>query len=73
MSSFREAMRRVITGDDQDGRSVVIIDGGPSPRSAASTIVDLSGDFGRRWHIQREGAIPATDIAKALGEEAQSA
>jgi hypothetical protein len=28
--SFREAMRRVITGDNADGRSVVILDGGPS-------------------------------------------
>ena len=30
MSEFREAMRRVITGDDASGQSVVIIDGGPS-------------------------------------------
>jgi len=30
MSAFREAMRRVITGDDADGKSVIIIDGGPS-------------------------------------------
>jgi hypothetical protein len=30
MSDFREAMRRVITGDDASGKSVVIIDGGPS-------------------------------------------
>ena len=30
MSDFREAMRRVITGDDASGQSVVIIDGGPS-------------------------------------------
>ncbi|HEY3719227.1 MAG TPA: hypothetical protein VGL41_03710, partial [Roseiarcus sp.] len=28
--SFREAMRRVITGDTPEGKSVVIIDGGPS-------------------------------------------
>jgi hypothetical protein len=28
--SFREAMRRVITGDAPDGKSVIIIDGGPS-------------------------------------------
>jgi L-threonylcarbamoyladenylate synthase len=50
----------------------VIIDGGPSPHQVASTIVNLSGDNGT-WHIQREGAIPAHDIAKALGEGAQSA
>src|SRR5437763_971422 len=30
MSDFSEAMRRVITGDDASGQSVVIIDGGPS-------------------------------------------
>ena len=28
--SFREAMRRVITGDTPEGKSVVVIDGGPS-------------------------------------------
>ena len=30
MSAFKDAMRRVITGDDATGRSVVIIDGDPS-------------------------------------------
>jgi hypothetical protein len=30
MSAFKDAMRRVITGDDAEGKSVVIIDGGPS-------------------------------------------
>ena len=30
MTSFADAMRRVITGDNADGQSVVIIDGGPS-------------------------------------------
>jgi quercetin dioxygenase-like cupin family protein len=30
MSSFTDAMRRVVTGDDASGQSVVIIDGGPS-------------------------------------------
>ncbi|HLZ84267.1 MAG TPA: hypothetical protein VKQ54_11930 [Caulobacteraceae bacterium] len=30
MSAFKDAMRRVITGDDATGKSVVIIDGGPS-------------------------------------------
>jgi hypothetical protein len=32
--SFQEAMRRVITGDGADGKSVVIIDGGPSSQVA---------------------------------------
>ncbi len=30
MSAFSEAMRRVITGNDADGKSVIIVDGGPS-------------------------------------------
>jgi hypothetical protein len=42
MSSFRDAMRRVITGDDAEGRSVVIIDGGPSSETGAP---DLGGLF----------------------------
>jgi L-threonylcarbamoyladenylate synthase len=54
-------------------RLTVIIDGGPSPRAVPSTIVDLSGDYGRPWHIQREGAIPAQEIVRALGGEALSA
>jgi len=42
MSDFREAMRRVITGDDASGQSVVIIDGGPSSEIGAP---DLGGLF----------------------------
>ena len=42
MSAFSEAMRRVITGDDAGGQSVVIIDGGPS---SASGQPDLGGLF----------------------------
>ena len=30
MTNFADAMRRVITGDNADGKSVIIIDGGPS-------------------------------------------
>jgi hypothetical protein len=30
MSKFRDTMRRVITGDNARGQSVIIIDGGPS-------------------------------------------
>lgn len=42
MSGFRDAMRRVITGDDAGGQSVVILDGGPS---AFSGDPDLGGLF----------------------------
>ncbi|MBC7521785.1 MAG: hypothetical protein H7268_11925, partial [Sandarakinorhabdus sp.] len=30
MTNFRDAMRRVITGDNAAGQSVIILDGGPS-------------------------------------------
>ncbi|HLY05098.1 MAG TPA: hypothetical protein VKR31_05070 [Rhizomicrobium sp.] len=42
MSSFQDALRRVITGDNQDGKSVVIIDGGPSSHTGSP---DLGGLF----------------------------
>jgi hypothetical protein len=42
MSSFKDAMRRVITGDDAGGQSVIIIDGGPS---AFNGDPDLGGLF----------------------------
>jgi hypothetical protein len=32
MSKFQDAMRRVITGDNAGGQSVIIIDGGPKQR-----------------------------------------
>ena len=30
MTDFKAVMRRIITGDDADGQSVIILDGGPS-------------------------------------------
>jgi hypothetical protein len=42
MSALHDAMRRVITGDDPQGRSVVIIDGGPSSEIGSP---DLGGLF----------------------------
>ncbi len=42
MTAFETAMRRVITGDDDQGRSCVIIDGGPSSLAGAP---DLGGLF----------------------------
>ena len=43
----------------------LIVDGGPTARSTATTIVDLSGG-GNSWMILREGAIPTHEIALAL-------
>jgi len=52
-------------------RVSLIVDGGPSPRTVASTIVDLTVDeIGQPcWRIQREGAIPAHEIAETLGSK----
>ncbi len=44
----------------------VIVDGGPSPRSVASTIVDLTDPSG--WRVQREGAISAQEISDFLAQ-----
>jgi len=46
------------------GRIALIVDGGPSPRTVASTIVHFREDG--TWQIMREGAIPAKDIIEAL-------
>jgi tRNA threonylcarbamoyl adenosine modification protein (Sua5/YciO/YrdC/YwlC family) len=43
-----------------------IVDGGPAPRSVASTIVDLTDPAG--WRVLREGAISTQEITEALAE-----
>jgi L-threonylcarbamoyladenylate synthase len=48
--------------DQLHGRISIIVDGGPSPREVASTIVDLTDD-GSPWRILREGAIPSEEIS----------
>ena len=45
----------------------IIVDGGPSPRDVASTIVDLTDD-GDRWRVIREGAIPAEEISRFFAQ-----
>ncbi len=57
MASFKESLRRVITGDDADGRSVVILDGGPS--SIAGEI-DVGGLF-EIWEDAASGALDPKD------------
>ena len=46
-------------------RIPLIVDGGPSPRTVASTIVELTDDAGA-WRVLREGAIPSADIAEVV-------
>lgn len=50
-------------------RVALIVDGGTSPRTIASTIVDLTNeDIGQPfWRIQREGAIPTEQIVDVIG------
>jgi tRNA A37 threonylcarbamoyladenosine synthetase subunit TsaC/SUA5/YrdC len=72
LSGASECTTAEAVRDQLRDRLPIIVDGGPSPRDVASTIVDLSGEFGT-WHVQREGAIKAQDIANALGGEARSA
>ena len=48
------------------GAVPLIVDGGPSPRSVASTIIDLTDDAGH-WRVLREGAIPTQEISEVLG------
>lgn len=51
---------------DQFGDKIpLIVDGGPTARAVATTIVDLSGGE-NSWMILREGAIPTHEIALAL-------
>ncbi|MDR3763610.1 MAG: L-threonylcarbamoyladenylate synthase [Acidobacteriota bacterium] len=45
----------------------LVVDGGTTPRTVPTTIVNLSGDG--RWSLQREGAIPLPAIEDLLGDQ----
>ncbi len=66
LSGASECTTAEAVRDQLKDRIPIIIDGGPSPRSVASTIVDLT-DAGGRWRLLREGAIPRQEIAEILG------
>ncbi len=57
MSSFRDAMRRVATGDNAGGKSVVIIDGGPSSEVGSP---ELGGLF-EIWQDAVSGSLDPRD------------
>jgi hypothetical protein len=59
MSDFKSIMRRVITGDDGDGRSVIILDG---PPSASAGEVDVGGLF-EIWEDLASGPLNPCDHA----------
>ncbi|MBV8971913.1 MAG: hypothetical protein JO290_06435 [Sphingomonadaceae bacterium] len=57
MTDFRDSLRRIVTGDDADGRSVVILDG---PPSSASGDPDLGGLF-ETWEDAASGRLDPRD------------
>ena len=67
LSGASECTTAVEVRDQLHDRISIIVDGGASPRSVASTIVDLT-DEQTRWQIMREGAIPATEISEFFAQ-----
>ncbi len=65
LSGMPECAYASAVRDQLGDKLPLIIDGGPTPRTTATTIVDLSGG-GNSWMIIREGAIPTHEIALAL-------
>jgi hypothetical protein len=58
MSKFQDAMRRVITGDNVHGQSVIVIDGGPSSKVG-------NPDLGGLFEIWEDAALgPLTPSAR---------
>lgn len=62
MSAFKNAMRRVVTGDNAEGQSVIIIDGGPSVFAGDP---ELGGLF-EIWEDSASGPLDPQD-ARDLG------
>ena len=65
LSGMPECAYASAVRDQLGDKLPLIIDGGPTPRTTATTIVDLSGGH-NSWMIVREGAIPTHEIALAL-------
>lgn len=65
LSGLPECTSAMCVREQLGDRIPLIVDGGPTGRSVATTIVDLSSG-GHHWHILREGAIPTHEIALAL-------
>jgi hypothetical protein len=57
--AFAEAMRRIVTGEDDDGRSAIIIDGPPSGEAGDPAL----GGLYEIWHEAAGGAIDPKDRA----------
>ena len=64
MTDFKAVMRRIITGDDADGQSVIILDGGPSASAGDPDVGGLCVDG-------REKILEKRDIASRCDADEQ--
>jgi L-threonylcarbamoyladenylate synthase len=64
LSGASECTTAAEVRDQLGDRIPLIVDGGTTPRTVASTIVDLSDDM--KWRVIREGAIPIEQITEIL-------
>jgi L-threonylcarbamoyladenylate synthase len=67
LSGASECTTAVAVRDQLQSRISIIIDGGDSPRTVPSTIVDLT-DPEARWTVIREGAILSQEISRFFAE-----
>lgn len=65
LSGAPECTHAACVREQLGGRIPLIVDGGPTSRSLATTIVDLSGSP-TSWQVLREGAIPTHEIALTM-------
>jgi L-threonylcarbamoyladenylate synthase len=67
LSGQNECTTAEAVRDQLQDRVSIIVDGGPSPREIASTIVDLT-DSEKRWYVLREGAISSQEISEFFAQ-----
>ena len=66
LSGQKECSTAQQVNDCLGDRLALILDGGTSPQSQPSTVVNLEGDS---WEILREGAVPCAEVALYLKEQ----
>lgn len=62
-----ECTTALAVAEQMGERVQVVLDGGTTPRTVPTTIVNLAGNG--RWSLQREGAIPLAQIEDLLGDQ----
>jgi L-threonylcarbamoyladenylate synthase len=67
LSGESECTSALAVRDQLQDRISIIVDGGPSPREVASTIIDLT-DEEARWRVMREGAISSQEISQFFAQ-----